>query len=564
LIAISLLTAGIAVAVGSTTTLASEAEPTAVAREETEQGPRNLTLEGQVTNASSGEPVAGLELRIHNVWETRDGDEQYRSRDSLSAATDDEGRYSVNVSEGHVDLRIDDESYQRAYAEFSVRNDTRLDIPMEPVSQDLARVHGTVTSEDGDPIEDAYVQISPVPEGCEDAWDCEQHPKDARAAGDRSSSREVETDEGTVEITYHPRSDRHVRAETGPQGDYEVRVPDGHYRIFVRADGHLNARTSVEAPEGASARADASLTPFPPRSVSVEGAIVDQDTDEPIEAAEIRVENLKWGTDNRTRTDEDGRFQLSIEPGYALVQIRADETYHVPCQPADEGTEEDDGNGANRTEVCDNRRERSTAYLPIETTIQTEAGQTVAFDRGLQPEPQPDARLDGWVVNASTGEAVPDAQLQIRNEETGEWGQAATGEDGSFQVDVDEGYYTVRVRADGYYGNATNVQVDGDERITVQLTPGQPADDRYHHGRVAYDGVEETEAGDGGMEDAASEPTGSSSGGEEAYQGGPAELGPPSGKKMGVDPVKNAPGPGVLAGLAVVGVGAALARREAR
>lgn len=560
LIAVSLLTAGLALA-GTPGGLAAEeadAERSTHVREPHEPGPRNLTLEGVVVNASSNETVADVELRIHNAWRGDDGDT--KARESFTVDTDDEGRYRLNVSQGLISIRVDDPRYQRVNAEFEIEDDLVLDLPLEPVSQDLARVHGTVTSDGGEPIEDAYVRVSAAPEECPDDEECERHHRTARADGGSGSAREVETSQGTVEITYHPRQDRYASTQTDADGGYEIRVPAGAYDVRVRAEDHLSDGARVEAPEGGAARADVTLTPIPPASVTVTGQVVDEETGEPVERAEVRLHNQRWGTHNGTMTDEDGRFQVAIQPGYTGVRISADESYYVPCE-ADAG---DGGDGHARPaepDECDARRERSQAYMPVSTVIQPDADEQVRLDEALVPEPDPDAHIDGWVVNASSGDGIAGASLRVVNEATNEWGHAETGEDGSFRIAVDEGYYTVRVHAEGYYANATNVRVDGDgTRATLQLTPGQAAD-----GGCCYrTPVEESAAhdsasagGDGEAEQATESPS-RASGGDQVYAGGPGELGPHPDAEANGGPggLQQAPGPGLLD--ALIGLLAAL------
>lgn len=553
LIALSLLTAGLAI-VGPPPGLAEEGHNATVVRDEPEEHdpPRNLTLEGQVTNASSGEPVADLEIDIYNVWSSDDG-ERY-GRDRLRAATDEAGRYSVNVSPGEVRMRIDDARYQGARTEFSIEDDLELDLPLEPVDPDRPRIHGTVTSEDGETIEGAHVRIAFSYDDCEERDDCERDHRPPRRQ--ERETREVETEQGTVEIRYEPREDRYVSTQTDADGSYEVRVPAGPYEVSVRHEDYLSEDTKVEAQQGESVRANVSLTTIPPASVTVEGRVLDQATGDPIEGARVSLNNQAWGTRASTRTDGEGAFELSIQPGYTSLEIRAGETYYVPCE---EPQEEGDGGDERAKARCEPRRERSTAYLPVSTTLRPDANETIEIEQALQPEPEPDTQIEGWVTNASSGEPIPNASLHVVNEETNEWGRAETGDDGSFRIAVNEGYYTVRVRAEGYFANATNLEVDDDgERITLELTPGQSRERGCCY--VAHDGaIEEEAAASGTSREASADAGGSTSSGEETYQGGPGELGPPpSSASQQPTALQNVPTLGVL-GLAGLLAGAAVA-----
>lgn len=554
LIAISLLTAGLAIA-GTPSSLASEAGDTAVVREEPNDAepPRNSTLAGQLTNASSGEPVAGAELRLLNVWEGEDG--EHKGRDILHAETDEEGRYRVNVSQGRLDLRIDHPGYQLARAELPIDGNLTLDVPLEPARQDQAVVEGTVTSEDGAPLAEAYVRVNAVHD-CEEREDCATH-----ARGDRGSAREVETDQGSITIHYDPREDRYVGTQTDEDGRYEVRVPPGTYRVQAHAEDHLRERTRVETQAGQRHQVDLSLEEIPSASVTVEGRIVDEQTGEAVPHARVSLDNQRWGTHNSTYADEDGRFQLAIQPGYVIVEIRADEGYRLPCEPREHGEPGDGGDAEPRG--CQ-RQQREQAYMPWTATLAPDEGQTVTIDQALQPKPVPETRIDGWVVNASSGEAVPNATLLFANEETNEWGRAETAQDGSFEIRVDDGYHTVRIHAEGYFANATVLAVDGDERARFELTPGQPADGgccyRVHH-ETATDGAGGDEAAAGEVD--ASRDAQASPSGEQTYAGGPADLGPPPApSEKGTAPYRDAPGLGAVGLALALGAGAVLVGRR--
>jgi protocatechuate 3,4-dioxygenase beta subunit len=549
LIALSLLTAAIAI-VGAGQALASEQVHD---ERSAEPGPRNLTLSGTLTDAETGEPVEDVEITVTNMWTGEDGD--VRGRDRFTATTDADGRYAVDVSEGRLEIRLDPVDHQRADAGFEIDDDVQLDVPLEPVSEDLARVEGTVTDDDGEPIADASVRINAISEDCKEDERCEAAERTAREEG---SARTVETSQGNVTINYHPVNDRYVHTDTDEDGRYQARLPAGHYGVRARAEDHLPARTQVDVSEGEEAQVDLALTAIPPASVTVEGQLVDRETGEPVPGAEVELHNQRWGTRTGTMTDGDGRYSVEVEPGYTIVQFRADEHQPVACEPHD--AEHGDGTHSASCEA----KEREQLYLPVSTVIQPNADETVTLDEQLGPEPEPSAKIDGWVVNATSGEAIANASLQFVNEETGEWGHAETGEDGSFRIGVDEGYYTVRVRAAGYYGNATNVEVDDRARLTVELTPGETRHSRCCYTTPVEDRAYESDGAGGGDAEAQSTPGGS--GGSEAYAGGPAELGAPptvAGDPM-EPPVQPTPSVGVVGVLASLAAAVVLVRTARR
>lgn len=554
LIALSLLTAGLALA-GTPTSLAS---PTVPAEEDGKpQGPRNLTLDGQVVNESSGEPIEGVQVEVGNAWTSEDG--HYRSHDRFETTTNETGHYEIDVSEGEVDLTVDEPRYQRLRTEFQIEDDVTLDLPLKEANGNRTTILGTVTSEEGEPIEGAHVRVHPAPRDCPDEDPC-RHPEPARERRDedRRSEREVETSQGTVTLVYEPRTDRHVSDETGSDGSYEVRVPPGSYQVRAHAEDHLDARTIVEGRAGDHVQANLSLEAIPPATVTVEGVVQDAQTGEPIEWAQISVDNQRWGTYNRTHTDEDGRFSMQVRPGYAHVDVHANEEYYVPC--AEHGrTAEGVEPGRARQEDCDPHRERDHGYLPWSSTIQPEAGQTVQIEEDLNRQPAPSSTFEGWVVNASSGEPVPNATLVFENEVTNEWGRATAGPNGSYQIDVREGYYTVRVQAKGFFGNVTNLAIQEDQvrRVSLNLTPGEPADSRYR----VYPVSTSTSAAGGDASastqtDALAE---NDPGGRQAFSGGAGDLGPYPGLEQHGEPSSSLQ----ASSIGLVGAGVSLAMAAA-
>lgn len=587
LIAASLLTAGLALA-GTPNALASETEEANATeassaesrayegnaepdRPSEEQGPRNLTLQGQLVDADTGEPVPDIQLTIHNRWVSED--EHHGGAERLTARTNGTGHYSIDVSQGDIRLSIDVAAYQLVRSSFDIEDDLTLDVPLEPVAKERAHIRGTVTSEDGEALSTANLRIFA---SSQDREEYHHERRDSR----EQDSREVETEQGTIVLSYEPRDDRSVYVHADEDGVYEAVVPAGSYVVHARAEDHLSDRTEIDAGEGEQVQANISLTRIPGPSVTLEGTVVDADSQEPIEHARISVDNQRWGTYEGARTDEDGSFSMEVRPGYAIVEIRAHESYYVPCEEPhtaeDSSEDNDEGDTATATssttpqsEDCDSRQERDRGYFPRAVTIQSSANETIEISPALEPEPVSDARIEGWILNASSQEPIEGVQVMVRNELTRDWGRAATGEDGSFALDVSEGYYSVRVRADGYFMNATNLQVEEGEthRTTLELTPGQAAGGCCYHAEPVAESSASADRSAGGLEAEdgasmdASAAIGDTSSGEQAFEGGPGDLGPhPSISTQGDPGQAPVPAPGAAALAAILG-SIALARR---
>lgn len=578
LIALSLLTAGVAV-LGSPGSLAKgETSAAAAPPEEETSGPRNLTLSGVVTNASSGEPVADVDVRVENRWIMEgSGDERAKGYDTFTASTGPDGRYTVDVSRGHVQLNLEHPAYQRVRASFAIENDTQLDVPMEPANRSLLTITGTVRTEGGGPLVDADVHVRPVQEDCEPGEPCpEPVVKERRAGEDGAHEREVQVDGRTVVLRYEPYDDRYASTDTDAGGLYEVRVEPGSYAVHASAEDHLEERTRVNGSEGERVQANLTLTPIPPDTVTVTGVVEDATSGEPIEHARVSVENQRWGAWNHTRTDADGRFTLRTKPGFLVIEVRAEEVYWVPCEEHREPAEAEAGGGSDasasvaRSEPrprCDGQREREHGYLPRVATRNASAGETVQVDASLERAPEPDATFTGWIVDASSQQGVPNATVTFVNEITNEWGRAQTDANGSFRIDVRHGYFTIRTHAEGYLSTARNVEIGAGEtkRITLEAPPGEP---RYGRCCFAVAGAEG--AADRGAAEQASGAGGTGAmetgveGLEEdrrSYEGSGGALGPYPGEKGHADPQE--PGPlstpvvGWLGTLGLVALGAA-------
>lgn len=587
LIAVFVLAAGAAsIPLGGVQASEEQLETTssdATVAHEDQEGPRDLVLEGNLTDAETGEPVQEAAIEISNRWfnTSDDGEVHAKGYDRFRVVSDADGHYAVNVSEGIIELRVDEPAYQRTHAEFEIDDNLTLDLTLKASDEDLATIEGVVTDENGAPLSEARVSVQP-----QHRTHCEGDVcyAESRAYASEGSEHVAETDSGEITIRYMPRDDRHVSTQTSDDGSYSMQVPAGNYTVRASASDHLPHQQPVQLAQGETATVDLALTPIPSDSVTVTGTVRDAETGEPIPHAEITVENDRWGSWDHVRSGEDGTFTVETKPGHAIVTIRADASYWVPCEREEtpDHDEASDGGDAARAPAppCDGRRERAHAYLATVGTYTPEAGDTIQPNASLERAPEPDASISGWVINASSEEGIPDATVGVRNEITGEWGRAEADENGSFQIPVREGYYTIRTHAPGHLSTATNVRVGAGEdvRVTLEAPPGQQ---RYGGCCIAY-----AESGDGavahetsvatrdagGMASAesgagAADASGPSGEGPQAFQGGAGHLGAYSTSAHTDDdpdgPPGQAPNPqttplvGVLGTLALLGLGAA-------
>lgn len=561
------------------------------------KGNGTLVLEGTVHDVETGEPVEGAELRFHN-FPTRGSyhehgntthAEEPRKNEEISTTSGPEGDYEVELRPGQVRMLATAPGYAQTHAGFEIEQDRRVDIPLQETGTDAATVQGVVRSDAGHPIEDARLTIRVDRQAACDGDVCREPLPDRRA-----HHQEVRQDNVTFRI--QPQASSHDGTGSDEDGRFTLEIQPGPVILQAWASDHVTEERRFTLDDNETRDVTLTLERIPEDTVMIDGTVIDQETGEPVPYAQVRLENQRWGHTNHTQTGEDGTFNLQTKPGYTTVIVTADQRVHRPCpQPAEanatavdhEGNttdthEGDSGDGDEPREASASREtrparqgcqptERDHGYYSNATTFVGEAGETRALDVELAPKNEPDAVLQGWVVNATGQEGIPDAELRLVNEATGQWGRVATDGNGSFRLDVTHGYYTIQIRADGYYRAIENVPVaEGEERtVALELTPGQA-----RHGRccVVYDGAAEpyephrstAATGDaGGMDadDGRAVETGASAADQDlqaqaSFESSGGGLGVYDAGRVGAGDDRAVPGPGLMVVLAaVVGAG---------
>lgn len=532
-----------------------------------EEPPRNLTLEIAFVDNGTGEPLPDIPVEIHNRWNPPD--DRRGAADSWGLRTDVDGTVTVNASRGAVRVAVDHPDWKRFQASFGLDGNLSLELPLRATAGDQAEIAGVVRSTDGAVLPNATVEVAPE-------WSCEgdrgEPCPDVR--GSEATSTRTTVNGTEVHLRWQPH-DRRERVGVAEDGSYSVAVPAGSYRLEARAPGHVPSGQILEVQANETAETDLELTPIPPDSVTLQGVIRDASSGEPIPGAVVTVENPRWGSHDRARTNSNGVYELATKPGHLLLEVEADAGHGQVCIMAAGGGsgEEDHDDGPNTTVVdpepdCEPHDGPEKPYLPRTLGFSVEADETRNVSLALEPEPDPSARIQGWVLDDETGEPLPDARVLLVNEETGDWGGAPVDENGSFSAPVPAGYHTVRVRAPGHLGNATNVDVDvdGTAEVVLRVPVGEAM--REEPCCHAPRSVEGSAGGDAdhdgttaGLSDDAGD--GESRSGEATIQGQPGDLGPYDASGSDGDPPDrsetSAPGSAALVA-ALVGA-AAVGRR---
>lgn len=159
----------------------------------------------------------------------------------------------------------------------------------------------------------------------------------------------------------------------------------------------------------------------------------------------------------RIRVFPDGTFDGFVTPGYTTIRVRAEQA----C------TETRDADGTFR-------RDCGPEFLPFVETRALAGNATTEILIGLTPRPAADAIVSGYLVDSTTGKAVPGGQISFDNEGLPGSGYARTDADGSYRIRLRSGYHTVSVSVPGYFDWHGTVSVaTGETPFDAHLTPGQ-------------------------------------------------------------------------------------------
>lgn len=437
----------------------------------------NILLQGRTIGHDDEDPIPDVRLTFQIHYDEPTHDDARRHGEATTTVTSSaNGTYVIELRPGHVRLSAEADAYDETTASFTIEEDRTLDIPMRPASEQAAIIQGTVRSDDGEPLRGAHVSISPNhehrcgPEACTAAL---------------PATREDSAQRDDVTFWFRSAASPYDDARTDEEGRYRLSTHDGPVRLTAWSQDHARTQRTFNATAGEAREENITLERIPPDNVHVEGRIVDQATGEAIPYVHVRLENQRWGHYNGTVTGENGSFEMRTKPGYTILHARADDRIPIPCE-AEPVPQERSASPSQSTPArppC-SMEEREHAYLPRALTFQSEEGASHRFDFELIRKPAPDARLQGWAVNASSQEGIPNAHVTFTNELTNEHGRATTDEDGSFRADVRFGYYTIRAWADGHFQAVENVEIAPNQTRTVaiELVPGQ-ARHGYH---VAY------------------------------------------------------------------------------
>src|SRR5581483_4787921 len=269
---------------------------------------------------------------------------------------------------------------------------------------------------------------------------------------------------------------------TGADGAFTFTTYAGPHQLTDDAKGFAETTERVTLAENETVKQDVTLEKVPPADAALEGKVVDASTGKPIEGAQVYLYNAAWGRSNWTTTDATGAFRALTLPGWTQVTVSADANRGVPIAM-------DDATAKIRAPDAPIPGASYYQYAHVLTLASGANALTVK----LEPKPQPGVVLVGYVVDPVSKTGVPNAYVNVWNQDAGEWGGAQTDDSGSYKLLVRAGHYTINAYADGYLGSQESFVIpDGEaqHRMDVQVVKGQtrysPCDDCYP-GPIMYE-----------------------------------------------------------------------------
>ncbi|MGQ0535766.1 MAG: carboxypeptidase regulatory-like domain-containing protein [Methanobacteriota archaeon] len=532
--------------------------------------PAEFTISGTVRDARTQEPLGGA--TTHVTIRSEGGG----LASEMDVTSDASGRFSFRAPRGAgVELRSDAAGYNPSHDYVYVQGDQSIEVFLSPRPKDEGTIRGRVTDvATGLPIANVTVRV---------------HPEHVYYGAD-DRAVEAESGSGTASTTIRPPDCYDCyqwyenKTATDITGAYEIHVPRGGVRVSFEVPNYGQESRRVDVAPGETEVVDAALTKVPGRTVVFRGVVLDERTGEPVPGAQVSAENAEWSEYQGATTDRSGRFEIRIRPGYTHLRVYA-ESYGVIVAEEAVAVEGSGGTEGSAAEPGPKTAERIAppptegprkSYYPWIRTFRTTDGEVVDVTARILPKPEPTAVLVGYVVDATTNQAIPGAWVNVWNMDTGDWGNAQTDENGSWRVRVRPGYHGIQVSAEDHFWNSTDVRVQGpgEVRLDLYLEPGTPkyyyepcedcpepmpvarsADAQAGGGAAPAIGVDAAESdrfgADGSTSATSAEFEKAQSAGPASYTGGAGGL-PPYEPGDGTTNAVPAIGP-ILAALAVVG-----------
>jgi protocatechuate 3,4-dioxygenase beta subunit len=387
---------------------------------------------------------------------------------SAETRTDAEGKYKLEVRGGHRDVYVRDApGYAEAYQHVLVDGQAPVDFKLDRLPPQDAAVAGTVRDADGKPL--AGIRVS------------------VQGYGAVPEPRPMSPDEPASSSPDYARG-HHNWTTTGADGRYRIGTYGGQeVHVSIHEEGYVPHGHSLFLAKGETGSHDVVLKKYPAKDARLVGRVVDAQTGEPVRHLSIYVQNRPYGQsewscdDGAVAADAPARegggsagSGASTMPAYApscAIQVGADGTFEASLMP-----------GATSVSVShqswrlcpDGRCEVSyyswTGMVVLRSREQTEL--TVE----LVARPQPDATVQGYVLDAESGQGIANATVWFSSQDSYGHGTAQTDADGSYRIRLRQGYHSFGIQAPGHHAWEGVVMVgEGTTDLDVRVQAGEDA-----------------------------------------------------------------------------------------
>lgn len=492
-----------------------------------------ITVSGVVVDGKSGGPLSAS-VQVYTF--TSEGSRAYNE-----TKTDSNGRYSMQIAagKGMLSAHAADGEHEYWSRDIDLSSSQTVRIEMVPFPPKTAILDGVVTdANSGKPIQGAHVSLGGYAYATTAGAEGGAGYASTTTARDMPASSPPSDGIAPDRCCYNGGES----ALTDAAGRYRITSYAGTYHVTVRSEGYAWAEATVDLVAGRSARKDFALDPVPPMDAGLTGVVTDMETGRPVAGAQVSASNLQWGVYNSTWTDASGRFSIRTMPGYTQVWVNAWKAMEVVAMAKDASY------GAPEPAFYPYPGPNQGAaknYYPWTDATRLVSGSN-DLSISLKPKPEPTQVVQGYVVDAQTGKALAGAWINVRNEDTGEWGSARTGDDGSYKLLLRSGWLVFDAGAEGHFSRSTAFAL-GDAattRLDIVLEPGTPRYGggcciAYAEGGAAPMAAYDTKSGDsasrldsgGSTSTAAPTPT-TSRQATGTYSGGAGGMGPYDGKAV--------------------------------
>ncbi|MCX6668018.1 MAG: carboxypeptidase regulatory-like domain-containing protein [Euryarchaeota archaeon] len=359
---------------------------------------------GYLTDDDTDDPIGDVEVWLW--WDDYEGNSSWNS-----TLTDSEGFYSINVAAaGYIYLNLSAQGYYDYYDDEYIDEFQTLWLNISLVHYpENSIVCGYVTDDDtDDPIEGANVELY---------W-------------------------------YDGHYSNWNTTLTDSEGFYSINVAAGDIYLYFSAQRYYDCYDYyyIYVGEFQTQWLNISLVHLPENSV-VCGYVTDDDTDDPIEGAEVYLDwydgdYYNWNT---TLTDSEGFYSMNVAAGEIELYFSAPGYY-----------------------------DESTDYYSIGEF------ETLWFNASLYPIPPENSLVCGYVTDNSTGDPIEGAWVDLYWQDSqghDNWNDTSTDSEGFYSMNVAAGYVELYFWASEYLDESTDYYSIGESEtkwLNASLYPIPP------------------------------------------------------------------------------------------